>query len=176
MTQVDDPHYKKTVTLDIGGLSLRFRVSQTLFSSQGIDAGTELLLRALHRTGRQPQKVLDLGCGYGPIGVALKGLHPNAALHMVDRDALAVRYAAQNALLNGIDDALAYPSIGFDDVGDRDFDLIAANIPGKAGETVIASWLREAPLFLRAQGQVAVVVVSPPCAPRRGGARYTPWS
>ena len=80
---------------------------------------------------------------------------------MVDRDALAVRYAAQNALLNGIDDALAYPSIGFDDVGDRDFDLIAANIPGKAGETVIASWLREAPLFLRAQGQVAVVVVSP---------------
>ena len=72
MTQVDDPHYKKTVTLDIGGLSLRFRVSQTLFSSQGIDAGTELLLRALQRTGRQPQKVLDLGCGYGPIGVALK--------------------------------------------------------------------------------------------------------
>ena len=67
----------------------------------------------------------------------------------------------ENALLNGIDDALAYPSIGFDDVGDRDFDLIAANIPGKAGETVIACWLREAPLFLRAQGQVAVVVVSP---------------
>ncbi len=156
-----DPYYKKTAALDIGGLSLEFRVSQTLFSSHAVDAGTQLLLRTLHGTGRRFEKVLDLGCGYGPIGVALKALNPGAALHMVDRDALAVGYASQNALLNGIDDALAYPSLGFDDIRDRDFDLVAANIPGKAGEQVIASWLTDAPLFLRDQGQVGVVVVSP---------------
>ena len=156
----DDPYYKKTVSLSIGRLGLAFRVSQTLFSSHRIDAGTELLLRTLHRTGGEVQKVLDLGCGYGPIGIALKALNPSAALHMVDRDALAVAYAAQNALLNGIKDYSAYPSIGFDDVEDRDFDLIAANIPGKAGEAVIASWLREAPLFLRSGGRVGIVVVS----------------
>ena len=80
---------------------------------------------------------------------------------MVDRDALAVTYAAQNALLNGIDDAMTYASIGFDDVEDRDFDLIAANIPGKANEEVIASWLRDAALSVRDKGQIAIVVVSP---------------
>ncbi len=158
---IDGPYYKKTATFDIGGLSLEFRVSQTLFSSHAIDVGTGLLLRTLHGTGRRFEKVLDLGCGYGPIGIALKALNPGAALHMVDRDALAVGYASQNALLNGIDDALAYPSLGFDDIQDGDFDLVAANVAGKAGEQVIASWLTDAPLFLRHQGQVGIVAVSP---------------
>ena len=156
-----DPYFKKTVGFEVGGLGLEFRVSQTLFSSHAIDAGTGLLVRALHDSGVGFEKVLDLGCGYGPIGIALKALNPGAALHMVDRDALAVRYAGENALLNGIDDALAYPSLGFDDVHDRDFDLVAANIAGKAGERVIASWLRDAPLFLRPGGLVGIVVVSP---------------
>ena len=155
-----DPYYKKDVSLGIGGRRLAFRVSQTLFSSHGIDAGTDLLLRTLHSEGGELRKVLDLGCGYGPIGVALKSLNPGAALHMVDRDALAVRYASENAVLNGIDDAVVYSSIGLDDVEDRDFDLIAMNVPGKAGEAVIASWLRSAPLYLGRYGRVAIVVVS----------------
>ena len=56
---------------------------------------------------------------------------------------------------------MTYPSIGFDDVEDRDFDLVAANIPGKANEEVIASWLRDAALSVRDKGQIAIVVVSP---------------
>ena len=161
MKNLEDPYYKKTVPFRIGGLDLSFRVSQTLFSSHAVDAGTEFLLRTLHRTGARFEKVLDLGCGYGPIGIALKGLNPEAVLHMVDGDALAVTYAARNALLNGIDDAMTYPSMGFDDVEDRDFDLIAANIPGKANEEVIASWLTDAALSVRDKGQIAIVVVSP---------------
>lgn len=157
---LNDPHYKKTVDFRVAGLSLQFRVSQTLFSSHGIDAGTEFLLRTIHREAGEYRKVLDLGCGYGPIGVTMKALYPGAVVHMVDRDALAVRYAAQNATLNGLEDVVTYPSIGFDDIEDRDFDLIATNVPGKAGKSVIASWLEEAPLFLRSNGQVAIVVVS----------------
>ena len=135
-------------------------MSQTLFSTHSVDVGTELLLRTLHREGVGFEKVLDLGCGYGPIGIVLKGLNPTATLHMVDRDALAVEYASQNALLNGIDDAATYATLGFDDVEGTDFDLIAANIPGKASRGVISSWLRDAPLFVREQGQIAVVIVS----------------
>ena len=161
VSATDDPYYKKTATFEIGGLGLEFRVSQTLFSSHTVDVGTELLLRTLHSAGDRFEKVLDLGCGYGPIGIALKALNPGASLDMVDKDALAVKYASQNALLNGIDDALSYPTVGFDDIRDRDFDLVVANIPGKAGEQVIASWLRDAPLYLRKGGLVGVVVVAP---------------
>ena len=176
VTTPDDPYYKKTVSLDIGGVSFSFRVSQTLFSSHSVDVGTELLLRTLHREGVGFKKVLDLGCGYGPIGVVLKGLNPKAVLRMVDRDALAVEYASQNALLNGIDDAATYASLGFDDVEERDFDLIAANIPGKAGREVIASWLRDAPLVLRDQGQIAVVIVFRPGVLRRQDLGGDGWS
>ena len=161
MTTPDDPHYKKTVALDVGGRSFSFRVSQTLFSTHSVDVGTELLLRTLHREGVGFEKVLDLGCGYGPIGIVLKGLNPTATLHMVDRDALAVEYASQNALLNGLEDAATYATLGFDDVEGTDFDLIAANIPGKASRGVISSWLRDAPLFVRDQGRIAIVIVSP---------------
>ena len=157
---LDDPYYKKTVTLDLANLELEFRVSQTLFSSHGIDIGTTFLLRTLNQTPASYQKILDVGCGYGPIGVTLKSIRPGVVLHMVDRDALAVRYAAQNAQLNGIEDALVYPSVGFDDVEDRDFDLIVANIPAKAGDSVIGGWLRDAPLFLRPQGRIGIVIVS----------------
>ncbi|MCY4527712.1 MAG: methyltransferase [Chloroflexi bacterium] len=157
---LDDPHYKKTVDFLIAGLSLQFRVSQSLFSSHEIDVGTAFLLRTIHREAGEYRKVLDLGCGYGPIGITMKALNPDAVVHMVDRDALAVSYAARNAKLNGLEHATAYPSIGFDDVEDRDFDLIATNVPGKAGSSVIASWLAEAPLHLRPGGQVAIVVVS----------------
>ena len=65
MKNLEDPYYKKTVPFRIGGLDLSFRVSQTLFSSHAVDAGTEFLLRTLHRTGARFEKVLDLGCGYG---------------------------------------------------------------------------------------------------------------
>ena len=156
----DDPYYKKTINLNLANLALEFRVSQTLFSSHDLDIGTTFLLRTLDQTPGSYQKILDVGCGYGPIGVALKSIRPGAALHMVDRDALAVRYAAQNAQLNGIEDALVYPSLGFDDVEDRDFDLIVANIPAKAGDSVIGGWLRDAPLFLRPHGRIGIVIVS----------------
>ena len=160
MSDFDNPYHKKIVTLNIGGSDLRFNVSQTLFSSHAIDVGTKFLLRTLRSESGQFRKVLDLGCGYGPIGIALKALNPGIVLHMVDRDALAVKYASRNALLNGVGDAITYGSIGFDDVADRGFDLIAANIPGKASEPVIGSWLRGAPSLLSCKGQVGVVVVS----------------
>ncbi len=80
---------------------------------------------------------------------------------MVDRDALAVEYSRQNAEINGLSDMQIYGSLGYDDITERDFDLIASNIPGKAGEAVISSLLLDAFYFLRPSGRVAIVVVTP---------------
>jgi 16S rRNA G1207 methylase RsmC len=80
---------------------------------------------------------------------------------MLDRDALAVEYTRQNEGLNGLSGVEIYGSLGYDDVKRNDFDLIVSNIPGKAGEAVIAYLLREARYYLATGGIVAVVVVSP---------------
>ncbi len=157
-----DALFKKTVTLAWGGRVLSFRVAQDLFSSHRVDVGSGFLLRTLAEFHPGPfDKVLDLGCGYGPIGLALRSTSQESRVHLVDRDALAVDYARQNATINSLDGVAVYGSLGYDDVSARDFDLIAANIPGKAGETVIASFLEDAACYLRPGGLVAVVVVSP---------------
>jgi 16S rRNA (guanine1207-N2)-methyltransferase len=157
----EDIYYKKLIDLKYRDKLLHFLVSQDLFSSFQIDVGTRYLLRTLDKAGIHCfQKILDLGCGYGPLGLALKSDNNAAVVHMVDRDALAVEFARQNAELNGFGDMQVYGSLGYDGVDEEDFDIIIANIPGKAGETVIASFIRDARYFLRPVGLVAIVVVN----------------
>src|SRR4030043_1965832 len=159
----EDVYFKKELAFRYHRQEMRFRVSQDLFSSFQIDIGTQFLLRTLiseFGTDRF-SRILDLGCGYGPIGLTLMKLHPDCIAHMVDRDALAIEYSRQNAELNGIKGAEIYSSLGFDDVTEADFDLIISNIPGKAGEPVISGFLTDAASYLKKGGMVAIVVITP---------------
>ena len=156
-----DAYYKKEITFKFRRQALRFRVSQSLFSSYQIDVGTQFLLRTIASTNSDKfGKILYLGCGYGPIGLTLKQVNDDSVVHMVDRDALAVEYARQNAELNRLSCIKSYGSLGYDDVATADFDLIVSNIPAKAGELVISDFLGDAVHYLSPGGMVAVVVVT----------------
>jgi 16S rRNA (guanine1207-N2)-methyltransferase len=155
-----DVYFHKTVTFRAGKQQLEFRTSQELFSSYDIDIGTRFLLRSIIEGGYQPKRILDMGCGYGALGLMLKKLYPESTVHMVDRDALAIKYSRQNAEMNGLDDVDIYGSLGYDDVKQDDYDLIASNIPGKAGEAIIAYLLREARYCLTPGGIAAIVMVA----------------
>lgn len=153
---------KKDVRLALRDVKLTFSVSQSLFSSHQVDTGTTHLLKSLRPGLAGPfTKILDLGCGYGPIGLTMATRYPQSVVHLVDRDALAVAFARENARRNDLTNGRAYGSLAYQGVEDRGFDLVAANIPGKAGQDVIAAMLRGAQRVLSEEGQVAVVVVSP---------------
>ena len=140
-----DPYYKKQIPLNYQGKNLVFRTSQVLFSSHDIDVGTKHLLRTLTlENSYEFKKALDLGCGYGPIGIALKSISPDSFVHMVDRDALALDYSQQNMQLNNLNDIKIYGSLGYDNIVDTDFDLIVSNIPAKVGEPVLEHMLLDA--------------------------------
>ena len=158
----EDVFFKKLITYRCCNQELRFRVSQDLFSSFQIDAGTRFLMRTvIPDCTHNYRKILDLGCGYGPIGLTLKALRPESAVTMTDPDALAVAYSRRNAEINHLESVKIYGSLDYDSVTERDFDLVISNIPGKAGAPVISHIIEDAFHYLGPQGTAAVVVVTP---------------
>lgn len=159
---MQDAYFKKTLPFKHNDQTLQFRVSQELFSSHEVDAGSRFLLRTLDQLPMADvRRVLDVGCGYGPLGLTLARLDKRRTVHLVDRDALAVDFAQQNAALNNLQNVSIYGSLGYDAITERDFDLIVSNVPGKAGEEVIAHLVRGVRPFLTPTGHAAIVVVTP---------------
>lgn len=82
-----------------------------IFSPREIDEGTELLLKYIEL--KEGDDCLDLGCGYGPIGLTLAKLAPKGHTTLVDRDFVAIDYARKNISHNNIPNAEALLSNGF---------------------------------------------------------------
>lgn len=141
------------------GHVLAFHTTWGLFSPKAIDEGTELL--AAHLSLPAGATVLDLGCGYGPLGLAIAAADPTASVHLVDKDYLAVDYARKNAELNRLTNASAYLSNGFSEVPrDIKFDAVVSNIPAKIGGELLTIFLEDAHARLKPGGQLYIVTVS----------------
>jgi len=131
-----------------------------LFSPREVDEGTRLLLQQRIEID-EADDCLDLGCGYGPIGLCLASQAPAGKTLMVDKDFVAVDYANRNANENGILNASAQLSNGFDQIDPSlRFDLIASNIPAKVGKEMLALLLHDAYARLRPGGRLYVVTIN----------------
>ena len=104
---------------------------------------------------------LDLGCGYGAIGLAVARQTPRGCVHMVDRDYLAVELARRNAEANGLDNCRVYLSNGFSEVpGDVRFDNVLSNLPAKVGREMLSIILHDAWMHLVPGGRLCVVTIA----------------
>lgn len=130
-----DRYFKKQIQYRHQRQDFTFDVGHTLFSSFEVDEGTDVFLRFLQP--KAPTTILDLGCGYGPIGIILARLYPAAQVVMADRDLLAVRYARHNAAHNGQSNVAVVGSVGLENVPDLPYNLIVSNIPAKIGDEAI---------------------------------------
>lgn len=106
-----------------------------VFSAEALDAGTALLLQ--HTPIEPGLRVLDVGCGYGPIGVA--AARAGAIVTMLDVNLLAVEAARANVERLGLQKAEVLASDALEAVAGRRFDLILSNPPFHAGKTVDTS-------------------------------------
>jgi 16S rRNA G1207 methylase RsmC len=152
---------KKDIVFDakLAGHDLTFHSTWGLFSPKQIDEGTALLVSQLEIA--KDAQVLDLGCGYGPLGLAIAKMAPAGRVDLVDKDFVAVGYASLNAHVNGIENTEAYLSNGFEQVpADRKFDVIVSNIPAKIGGELLSIFLHDAYERLNPGGKLYVVVIS----------------
>jgi 16S rRNA (guanine1207-N2)-methyltransferase len=144
---------------ELGGRVLHLYSTWGLFSPREIDEGTRLLLD--HIDVAPGNDCLDLGCGYGPIGLTLAALAPAGQTLMVDKDFIAVDYANRNAARNGLGNARAQLSNGFAQIDPTlRFDLIASNIPAKVGKELLAVLLHDAHARLRPGGRLYLVTIN----------------
>jgi len=105
-------------------------------------------------------RILDLGCGYGAIGIALAKAAPDAKVEMVDKDFVAVEYASKNIAANDLLNCRAFLSNGFDQVEASEFEIIASNLPAKVSNELFEIWFAEALRRLAPGGQLYVVTIS----------------
>jgi 16S rRNA (guanine1207-N2)-methyltransferase len=146
-------------TAELAGHPLTFHSTWGLFSPKAIDEGTDLLIR--HLDIKPTDTVLDLGCGYGPLGLTIAKLAPQGQVHLVDKDFVAVDYANQNAALNHLPNARAYLSNGFAQVpADQKFDVVVSNVPAKIGGELLSIFLQDAYDHLNPGGRLYIVVIS----------------
>ncbi len=141
------------------GHALTFRSTWGLFSPREIDAGTRLLLDLIEVN--PTDDCLDLGCGYGAIGLTLARLAPEGRSLLVDKDFVALDYARANLDLNAIANVEVLSSNGLDAVPvDREFDVVATNLPAKIGNELTTLFVADAWARLRPGGRLYLVTLS----------------
>lgn len=139
---------------------LRLHSTWGIFSPREIDAGTALLLKYLNTIAKDAD-CLDLGCGYGPIGLTLAKLAPEGRTLMLDKDFMAVEFANKNANINNIPNAKAQLSNGFQHVEkDRRFDVVISNVPAKVGKEMMTLMLNDAKHHLKPDGEIYLVTIN----------------
>jgi len=139
-------------------VSLSFKTTYGLFSPKEIDQGTKLLLR--HLEVEKNFDCLDLGCGYGPVGIWMAKKATQGSSTMLDKDFVAIEYANINISLNQLKNAKAQLSNGFSSLADEKFDLIVSNIPAKVGNELLQLFLYDAYYHLKPGGKFVVVTVN----------------
>lgn len=143
---------------NLRNFNLKFYSTWGLFSPKNIDEGSKLLIDSLN-----PNKSdisLDLGCGYGAIGLSVAKLAPGGKVHMVDKDYVAVEYSQKNAKLNNITNCDIYLSNGFDRVPGIKFDNIVSNLPAKVGKELFWILITDAKKHLKPGGKLYLVTLS----------------
>lgn len=138
----------------LGDIDLVFTTDAGVFSKNKVDYGTDILIKSLPPL---EGRILDLGCGYGPIGISLGKLNPNSEITMVDINQRAVELASRNIKQNNIRNAKVFQSNGFERV-DGIFNTIVSNPPIRTGKKVIYPLFEQSIEYLDKDGALYLVI------------------
>ena len=137
------------------GIDLVFETDAGVFSRGEVDTGTRLLLEALPED--MHGEILDLGCGWGVIGISIARKWPETRVTMVDVNTRALELSRKNAKRNRAE-VICAESDGMEALADRNFDAVVTNPPIRAGKQVIYKMFADAAQRLKPGGALYLVI------------------
>ncbi|MEM3726530.1 MAG: methyltransferase [Candidatus Bathyarchaeia archaeon] len=140
------------------GKPFKFLTSSGVFSKKRIDLGTRVLIESMFLPDEG--LVLDLGCGYGAVGIVAAALNPKLRVIMVDVNERAVQLAKQNIQLNNIYNAEVRKGSLYEPVEGFAFNTILSNPPVSAGMKTVKAIIVEAPKHMASKASLQMVVRS----------------
>lgn len=156
-------HDRKTWDTVLRGQSYRFVSDAGVFAKGGVDFGSRTLIEAMDIP--HDAEVLDVGCGYGPIGLVAARLAAKGHVTMIDVNSRAVELAKENAAANGVNNITVLESDLFSALDDRKFDVVLTNPPIRAGKATVHAIFEGAYERLRSGGSLWVVIQKKQGAP-----------
>lgn len=141
----------------VADMKLKFRSCDSIFSKDRVDEGTQTLLNTVFDKLELKGNGLDLGCGYGVIGISIiKKLGLNC--DMIDVNGTAVDLALHNLMLNGLKKgAKVFKSNGFENVT-QNYDFIVTNPPIKTGKALLFELMQGCFEHLNKGGSLTLVI------------------
>ncbi|MNM85098.1 Ribosomal RNA small subunit methyltransferase C [compost metagenome] len=156
-------HDRKVWDAVLRGQKLRFISDAGVFSKANVDYGSLTLIDAMEFS--VDAKVLDVGCGYGPIGLAAARIASKGHVTMIDVNSRAVELARENAIANGIHNVTVLESDLFEAVKEKEFDVVLSNPPIRAGKEVVHAIFEGAFERLSLGGSLWIVIQKKQGAP-----------
>ncbi|WEV44143.1 class I SAM-dependent methyltransferase [Lactobacillus sp. ESL0684] len=138
-------HDEHLVDYSANGINLKFKTDAGVFSKMRVDYGSGVLIKALNDVQLPAGDILDLGAGYGPLGLFAAKIWPQHTVHLVDVNERGLDLARQNAKLNQITNVEIYASDIYEQIDStKKFGLIITNPPIRAGKNVVTQMLAQA--------------------------------
>lgn len=154
---------EERLEVNLRGQRLSFYTDRGVFSKGGIDFGTQLLVESLELP--HDAKVLDVGCGYGPLGLSLAKESLQRKVTLVDINERALHLAEKNAKINQLENVSIFQSDLLSQVIERDFDYIISNPPIRAGKRIVHQLFEQSGYHLNSEGELWIVIQKKQGAP-----------
>lgn len=157
-------HAEKNWQFELRGFNFKFVTDNGVFSKHTVDYGSRVLLETVDLAEAPAGPVLDMGCGYGPIGMTIAKLAPKRHVDLVDVNARALGLAQTNCQLNQIENVSIFESAEYQNVTGA-YAAIYTNPPIRAGKAVVENILTGAYDHLLPDGELNVVIQKKQGAP-----------
>ena len=150
---------------EMSGKKFIFTTSPGVFSKNEVDFGSRLLVDVFEKPDIEGD-ILDLGCGYGPIGLSIARDYPEVVVKMIDINERAVKLARLNAEQNNVENVVIQQGDGFEGLSEADkYAVIITNPPIRVGKEFIYQLFEQSKSYLKEKGELWIVIQKKQGAP-----------